>query len=96
VGTIPKSNEKNLRKKQTQSPSSKYTRSFTLLFKSLRGKNKQLTALKSNSNTGWFNFQTYIWVYIRNFVSQMQIVLAVLADLLFLDIHELINRNLIY
>ena len=26
-----------------------------------RGKNKNLTALKSNSNTVWFNFQTYIF-----------------------------------
>jgi hypothetical protein len=32
-------------------------------FKSRRGKNKNLTALKSNSNTVWFNFQTYI-IYI--------------------------------
>ena len=30
-------------------------------FKSRRGKNKKLTALKSNSNTVWFNFQTYIY-----------------------------------
>ena len=29
-------------------------------FKSRRGKNKNLTALKSNSNIVWFNFQTYI------------------------------------
>ena len=28
--------------------------------KSCQGKNKNLTALKSNSNTVWFNFQTYI------------------------------------
>ena len=27
-------------------------------FKSCRGKNKNLTALKSNSNTVWFNFET--------------------------------------
>ena len=33
-------------------------------FKSRRGKNKHLTALKSNSNTVWFNFQTYIFIYI--------------------------------
>jgi hypothetical protein len=33
-------------------------------FKSRRGKNKHLTALKSNSNTVWFNFQTYIIIYI--------------------------------
>ena len=25
---------------------------------------KNLTALKSNSNTVWFNFQTYIYIYI--------------------------------
>ena len=31
-------------------------------FKSCRGKNKNLTALKSNSNTVWFNFQTYIYI----------------------------------
>jgi hypothetical protein len=29
-------------------------------FKTRRGKNKNLTGLKSNSNTVWFNFQTYI------------------------------------
>ena len=29
-------------------------------FKSRRGKNTNFTALKSNSNTVWFNFQTYI------------------------------------
>jgi hypothetical protein len=29
-------------------------------FKSCQGKNKNLTAQKSNSNTVWFNFQTYI------------------------------------
>jgi hypothetical protein len=33
-------------------------------FKSRRGKNKNLTALKSNSNTVWFNFQTCIYSYI--------------------------------
>jgi hypothetical protein len=30
-------------------------------FKSRRGENKNVTALKSNSNTVWFNFQTYIY-----------------------------------
>ena len=34
-------------------------------FKSRRGKNKNLTALKSNSNTVWFNFQTYIYISIQ-------------------------------
>ena len=33
-------------------------------FKSRRWKNKNLTGLKSNSNTVWFNFQTYIYIYI--------------------------------
>ena len=33
-----------------------------------RGKNKYLTALKSNSNTVWFNFQTYI-IFSINLVS---------------------------
>jgi hypothetical protein len=32
-------------------------------FKFRRGKNKNLTALKYNSNTVWFNFQTYIYIY---------------------------------
>jgi hypothetical protein len=36
--------------------------------KSRRGKNKYLTALKSNSNTVWFNFQTYI-IFSINIVS---------------------------
>ena len=33
--------------------------------KSRRGKNKNLTAQKSNSNTVWFNFQTYIYIYLH-------------------------------
>jgi hypothetical protein len=33
-------------------------------FKFRRGKNKNLTALKCNSNTVWFNFQTYIYIYV--------------------------------
>jgi hypothetical protein len=37
-------------------------------FKSRRGKNKNLTTLKSNSNTVWFNFQTYI-IFSINLVS---------------------------
>jgi hypothetical protein len=37
-------------------------------FKSRRGKNKNLTALKSNSKTVWFNFQTYI-IFSINLVS---------------------------
>ena len=34
-------------------------------FKSRGGKNKNLTALKSNSNTVWFNFQTYIYIIVN-------------------------------
>ena len=37
-------------------------------FKSRRGKNTNLTALKSNSNTVWFNFQKYI-IFSINLVS---------------------------
>ena len=38
-------------------------------FKSRRGKNNNLTALKSNSNTVWFNFQTYIYIYIYIYLT---------------------------
>ena len=38
--------------------------------KSRRGKNKNLTAQKSNSNTDWFNFQTYI-IFSINLVSKV-------------------------
>ena len=31
----------------------------------VEGRRKNLTALKSNSNTVWFNFQTYIYIYIQ-------------------------------
>jgi hypothetical protein len=37
-------------------------------FKSRRGKNKNLTAQRSNSNTVWFNFQTYV-IFSINLVS---------------------------
>ena len=32
------------------------------------GVGSNLTALKSNSNTVWFNFQTYIYIYIYIYV----------------------------
>jgi hypothetical protein len=38
------------------------------LFKSHRGKNKLFTAQKTNSNTVWFNFQTYIGLYIYIYI----------------------------
>jgi hypothetical protein len=43
-------------------------------FKSRRGKNKKLTVLKSNSNTVWFNFQTYIYIYMSQYQSYFQLV----------------------
>ena len=30
----------------------------------VEGRTKNLTALKSNSNTVWFNFQTYIYIHV--------------------------------
>jgi hypothetical protein len=39
-------------------------------FKSRRGKNKNLTVLKSNSNTIWFNFQTYIYIYSQTCIKR--------------------------
>ena len=42
------------------------------MFKSHRGKNKNLTALKSNYNTVWFNFQTYV-IFGSNIVSQVSL-----------------------
>ena len=39
-------------------------------FKSRLGKNKNLTTQKSNSNTVWFNFQTYT-IFSINLVSQV-------------------------
>jgi hypothetical protein len=40
-------------------------------FKSRRGKNNNLTALKSNSNTVWFNFQTYIYILYTYMLSAL-------------------------
>jgi hypothetical protein len=45
---------------------------FSFIYK-CRGKNKKLTALKSNSNTVRFNFQTYI-IFSINLVSKRPIV----------------------
>ena len=39
-------------------------------FKPRRGKNKNLTGQRSNSNTVWFNFQTYI-IFNISLVSQV-------------------------
>jgi hypothetical protein len=43
-------------------------------FKSRRGKNKNLTTLKSNYNTVWLNFQTYIFIYIYSDPENVNIV----------------------
>jgi hypothetical protein len=34
----------------------------------VEGRTKNLTALKSISNTVWFNFQTYIYIYIYIYI----------------------------
>jgi hypothetical protein len=39
-------------------------------FKSSRGKNTNVSAQKSNSNTAWFNFQTDV-IFSSNLVSQI-------------------------
>ena len=45
-------------------------RLLKVYFKSRRGKNKNLTAQRSNSNTVWFNFQTYI-IFSIKIISQV-------------------------
>jgi hypothetical protein len=41
-----------------------------MVLQCINGVNTNLTAQKSNSNTVWFNFQTYIYIYIfRNSVQ---------------------------
>jgi hypothetical protein len=40
-------------------------------FKSRRGKNKNLTAQRSNSNIVWFNFQTYIYILYFTFLFSL-------------------------
>ena len=42
----------------------------------LSRENKNLTALKSNSNTVWFNFQTYIYIYIWSFDTYTSIYMC--------------------
>jgi hypothetical protein len=45
-----------------------------------------LTALKSNSNTVWFNFQTYIYIYIYRYIYNDYINEKKLASRLHRDI----------
>ena len=39
--------------------------SVSMVFKFRGEKNKNLSVQRSNSNTVWFNFQTYIYIYIK-------------------------------
>ena len=57
-------------------------------FKSRRGKNKNLTALKSNSNTVWFNFQTYIYIYIYTHITISEYYTCLWIHFVINDIHE--------
>jgi hypothetical protein len=63
-------------------------------FKSRRGKNKHLTALKSNSNNVWFNFQTYIIISI-NLVSFKVNLRSSGTDILY-GCHLLLDVCIIY
>ena len=63
-------------------------------FKSCRGKNKNLTALKSNSNTVWFNFQTYI-LFSINLVSFKGTLRSSGTDILY-GCHLLLDVCIIY
>ena len=62
--------------------------------KSRRGKNKNLTALKSNSNTVWFNFQTYI-IFSINLVSFKVTLRSSGTDILY-GCHLLLDVCIIY
>ena len=59
-----------------------------------RGKNKNLTALKSNSNTVWFNFQTYI-IFSINLVSFKVTLRTSGTDILY-GCHLLLDVCIIY
>ena len=63
-------------------------------FKSRRGKNKNLTVLKSNSNTVWFNFQTYI-IFSINLVSFKVTLRSSGTDILY-GCHLLLDVCIIY
>ena len=62
-------------------------------FKSRRGKKNCLTALKSNSNTVWFNFRTYI-IFSINLVSLVTLRSSG-TDILY-GYHLLLNVCIIY
>ena len=60
----------------------------------VEGRNKNLTALKSNSNTVWFNFQTYITFSI-NLVSFKVTLRSRVTDILY-GCHLLLDVCIIY
>ena len=62
-------------------------------FKSRQGKNKKLTALRSNSDTVWFNFQTYT-IFSINLVSLVALRSSG-TDILY-GCHLLLNVCIIY
>ena len=64
-------------------------------FKSRRGKNKKLTALKSNSNTVWFDFQTYIIFSINLHVVSLVTLRSSGTDMLY-GCHLLLDVCIIY
>ena len=64
------------------------------IYISRRGKNKNLTALKSNSNTVWFNFQTYI-IFSINLVSFKVTLRSSGTDILY-GCHLLLDVCIIY
>ena len=63
-------------------------------FKSRRGKNQNFTALKSNSYTVWFNFQTYI-IFSINLVSFKVTLRFSGTDILY-GCHLLLDACIIY
>ena len=60
----------------------------------VEGRTKNLTALKSNSNTVWFNFQTYI-IFSINLVSFKVILRSSGSDILY-GCHLLLDVCIIY
>ena len=60
-----------------------------------QGKNKNLTALKSNSNTVWINFQTYIYLLQYNTKKQNnRVSLVITYSKALPNIHEILKKNM--
>ena len=58
----------------------------------VEGRTKNLTALKSNSNTVWFNFQTYIYIYIYPTIGSGFIYSAKKANKIFWHLKLFFNK----